>query len=87
MSYKAKYEVRTIQRGIPYYSEGDDFENELYSDETIIVKIGVFDALDNAQLMKEAMELKIAEANNYMVNSFTPRVRIFKIDITEEEIE
>lgn len=84
-----KYEVRMIQEGILFYrNEGEDPDgkDKVYSDQKMITVVGRFPTFEFAKLMAETLEKEIAAGQNYVMTPYTPKVKIFKIEIKEEEI-
>lgn len=84
---KEYYQVKTIQE-IPYASWDDDFEDFTTTESTGKVEeqiAGTFPALHLAQIFAKALEQEIAEGTGFVVNCFTPRVSILKVEkqITE----
>jgi len=86
---KEYYQVKTIQE-IPYASWDDDFGDFTAAESTGKVEeqiAGTFPALHLAQIFAKALEQEIAEGSGFIVNCFTPKVVILKVEkrITEME--
>lgn len=83
------YQVKTIQE-ILYASWDDDFGNFTATESTGKVEeqiAGTFPSLHLAQTFAKALEQEIAEGSGFIVNCFTPKVVILKVEkrITEME--
>lgn len=86
---KEYYQVKTIQE-ILYASWDDDFGDFTATESTGKVEeqiAGTFPALHLAQIFAKALEQEIAEGSGFIVNCFTPKVVILKVEkrITEME--
>ena len=86
---KEYYQVKTIQE-IPYASWDDDFGDFTATESTGKVEeqiAGTFPSLHLAQTFAKALKQEIAEGSGFIVNCFTPKVVIMKVEkrITEME--
>lgn len=86
---KEYYQVKTIQE-ILYASWDDDFGDFTATESTVKVEeqiAGTFPSLHLAQTFAKALEQEIAEGSGFIVNCFTPKVVILKVEkrITEME--
>ena len=84
---KEFYQVRVVQE-VPFANYDEDGEEITESSGHKEVYVaGTFRTEQNARLFMEALESKIAEGTGYVVNHFTPRVSVIKVNRTEEVLE
>jgi len=86
---KEYYQVKTIQE-IPYASWDDEFGDFTATESTGKVEeqiAGTFPALHLAQIFAKALKQEIAESTGFVVNCFTPRVVILKVERNITELE
>ena len=85
---KEYYQVKTIQE-IPYASWDDDFGDFTATESTGKVEeqiAGTFPSLHLAQTFAKALEQEIAEGAGFVVNCFTPKVSIMKVEKQISEV-
>lgn len=84
---KEFYQVRVSQE-VPFMDYDEDGEEITESSgHKEVYTAGTFRTEQNARLFAEALESKIAEGTGYVVNHFTPRVSVIKVNRTEEVLE
>lgn len=83
---KVRYEVRTIQNGVPVWDPDSDYMDEV-KPEKIITKVCSCESLDWAREIRAFVERAICEKAGYVMNTWTPRAVIIKITQTEESME
>ena len=81
------FEVRLEQDGIPYYSDDPEEEIQMYSNDKVVSVAAIVFNYDLALRIADMVEEYIAEKNNYMVCSYTPKVNIYAVEKNEEKVQ
>ena len=79
------YEVR-VRQEIPYWNGDDDDEIMETTGKVEEYVAGTFKAEHMARIFKDALEMKIAEEQNFVSTAFTPDVTIWEVTKERKQI-